>query len=119
MVREVGGLVLHDKSAFADERGADHAVDRGADRCIVQIEPCAGDVGLAAHDIGFGLAHGSNCLLVLGLGGGALARQRRNSPGLQRCLLMHRHSPRQRRLAGLQFDLGTAGDRSGIADRRL
>ena len=54
--RKARGLVLHDERAFADQRGADDAVDRRADGRIIEIEFGARDVGLAALDVGFGLA---------------------------------------------------------------
>ena len=57
--REVGGLVLHDERAFADQRSADDAVDRRADGGVVEIEPGARDVGLAALDVGLRLALGA------------------------------------------------------------
>ena len=87
MVARLAVVVLHDERAFADQRGADDAVDRRADRRIIEIEPGARDVGLAALDVGRGLALGRDRLFVLGLGRGALAGQRRDAARLLRRLL--------------------------------
>ena len=101
--RQARGLVLHHQRAFADQRGADDAVDRGADGRIIQIEFGAGDVGLAALDVGLRLLQRGNRLFVLGFRHRALAEQRRNAPRLQRRLFERGLRPRQRRFVRLQF----------------
>ena len=74
------GLVLHHQRALAHQRGADDAADRRTDRRVIEIELGARDFGLAAADLGLGLALGADGLFVLGLGRRALAGQRRDAP---------------------------------------
>ena len=95
---ETGGLVLHHQRAFADQRGADDAVDRRADRRIIEIEPGARDFGLAAADLGLGLALGRDGLFVLGLGRRALAGQRRDAPRMLGGQIERSHRPCRARL---------------------
>ena len=102
--REIG-LVLHHQRAFADQRRADHAIDRGADRGVAQIELGARDFRLASLDLGFGLPHAADGFFIFGVGGGALAGQRRNATRLLRRLVECRNGLGERRLAGLHFDL--------------
>ena len=101
--REIG-LVLHHEGAFADQRRADDAVDRRADRGVAQIELGARDFRLASLDLGFGLPHGADGFFIFGVGGGLLARQGRDSTRLLRRLVECRNGLGERRLAGLHFD---------------
>ena len=102
--RKARGLVLHDQRAFAGQRSADHAIDRRADRRIIEIEPGAGDVRLASFDVGFRLALRRNGFFVLGFGGGLLAGERGDAAGVLRSLVEHSLCLGQRRLVGLHFD---------------
>ena len=106
---ETGGLVLHHQRAFAHQRGADDAADRRTDRRVIEIEFRAGDVGLAAADLGLGLALGRDGLFVLGLGRRALAGQRRDAPRMLRGEIERSHRLVQRGLARLQFHLERLG----------
>ena len=106
---ETGGLVLHHQRAFADQRGADDAADRRADRRVIEIEFRARDVGLAAADLGLGLALGRDRLFVFGLGRRALAGQRRDAPRMLRGEIERSRRLVQRGLARLQFDLERLG----------
>ena len=76
---ETGRLVLHHQRALAHQRRADDAADRRTDRRVIEIELRARDFGLAAADLGLGLALGADGLFVLGLGRRALAGQRRDA----------------------------------------
>ena len=106
---ETGGVVLHHQRAFAHQRGADDAADRRTDRCIIEIEPGARDVGLAAADLGLGLALGPDGLFVLGLGRRALAGQRRDAPRMLCGKIERSHRLVQRSFARLQFHLERLG----------
>ena len=106
---ETGGLVLHHQRAFAHQRGADDAADRRTDRRIVEIELGACDVGLAAADLGLGLALGADGLFVLGLGRRALAGQRRDAPRMLCGEIERSHRLVQRGFARLQFHLERLG----------
>ena len=106
---ETGGLVLHHQRAFAHQRGADDAADRRTDRCIIEIESGACDVGLAAADLGLGLALGPDGLFVLGLGRRALAGQRRDAPRMLCGEIERSHRLVQRGFARLQFHLERLG----------
>ena len=96
-------IVLHHERAFADLGGADDAVDRRADGRVVQVEIGARKVGLAAFDVGRGLPLRRDGLLVLDLGGRALARQETDPPRLLRSLHMDCFCHRQCCLARLHF----------------
>ncbi len=104
MVARLVGVVLHHQRAFADQRGADDAVDRRADRRVIEIEFGARDVGLAPLDIGRRLALGSYGFFVLGLGRGLLAGQRGDAPRVQRSLFEHRLCLGERGFVGLHLD---------------
>ena len=106
---ETGGLVLHHQRAFAHQRGADDAADRRTDRCIIKIESRACDVGLAAADLGLGLALGADGLFVLGLGRGALTGQRRDAPRMLCGEIERSHRLVQRGFARLQLHLERLG----------
>ena len=104
--RKAGGLVLHDERAFADQRGADDAVDRRADGRIIEIEPGARDVGLAALDVGLGLALGAAIAFSFSASGAArwlvsVAMRRACCDACSSTAL----ALRQRRLGRLHLDL--------------
>ena len=69
----------------------------------------ARDVGLAAADLGLGLALGADGLFVLGLGRRALAGQRRDAPRMLCGEIERSHRLVQRGFARLQFHLERLG----------
>ena len=94
-----------DERALADQRRADDAVDRRAHGGVVEIEFGAREFGLAALDLGMGLALGRDRLLVLGFGRGALAGERGDAVRLLRGLHQHGLGLGDRRLGGHHLDL--------------
>ena len=101
--REIG-FVLDDKGAFTDKCSANHAIDGSADGSVIQVEPCAGNVGLAGRDVCFGLTQASDRLLMLGFRDHLLTREQRRSLLLMRSQFERGSRLCQRRFARPQFD---------------
>ncbi|MGY4327629.1 hypothetical protein ACVWWG_002046 [Bradyrhizobium sp. LB7.2] len=99
------GLVLDRERALADQGSTDDAVDRRAHGGVVEIELCAREVGLAALDLGMGLALGRDRLLVLGFGRGALGGERGDAARLLLGLHQRSLGLGERGVVGHHFDL--------------
>ena len=106
---ETGAIVLDHQRAFAHQRSADGAADRRTDRRVIEIEPRTGDFGLAAADLGLGLAVGRDGLFILDLRRRALAGQRRDAPRMLCGEIERSGGLGQRGFARLQFHLERLG----------
>jgi hypothetical protein len=106
---DMGDVGLPDQRAFGHQRSPDPAVDRRADRGVIEIELCARDIGIAGGNVSLCLTQAGDRELELRLRNRARGRQRLRALGVLRLLVEHGAGLGKRGFSGSQFNLEWRG----------